>query len=46
MWVVKFHDTVFISLPNNKLLDLSKWKIFADDEINATKKLKSAFGGI
>ena len=32
-------DTVN-SLPNNKFLDLSKLKAFADDKINGTQKLK------
>ena len=28
------------SLPNNKILDQSKLKAFADNKINVTKKLK------
>ena len=32
------------SLPNDKFLDLSKLKAFADDKINVTEKLKFVFG--
>ena len=32
------------SLPNNKLLDQSKFKELADNKINATKKLKFVLG--
>ena len=32
------------SLPNDKSLDWSKLKAFADDKINVTKKLKFALG--
>ena len=32
--------TQFNSLPNNKILDWSKLKAFADDNINMTQKLK------
>ena len=32
-------NTIY-SLPNNKILDLSKFKAFADNEINAIQKLK------
>ena len=31
----------FNSLPNDKILHKSKFKAFADDKINVTKKLKS-----
>ena len=31
------------SLPSNKILDLSKFKAFADDKMNETQKLKFAF---
>ena len=31
---------MFNSLPNNKILDWSKLKAFADDKINVTEKLK------
>ena len=34
------------SLPNNKILDMSKLKVFADDKINVTQKLKLAFGRV
>ena len=34
------------SLPNDKMLDLSKLKAFADDKINATQKLKFAQGSV
>ena len=32
--------SIFNSLPNNKILDWSKLKAFADDKINVTEKLK------
>ena len=35
---------LFQSLPNNKILDLSKLKVFADNKINMTQKLKLALG--
>ena len=34
------------SIPNDKVLDLSKWKAFADDKINVTEKLKLVLGRI
>ena len=34
----------FNSLPNNKILDLSKLKTFADDKINVTEKFKFVLG--
>ena len=34
------------SLPDDKLLDLSKLKTFADDKINVTLKLKFASGRV
>ena len=41
---ITFVDTVFKSLfksfPNNKVLDWSKLKAFADNKINVTEKLK------
>ena len=35
-----FFDISFNSLPKDKILDQSKFKAFADDRINVTKKLK------
>ena len=32
------------SLPNDTILDLSKWKAFSGDEINLTEKLKFVSG--
>ena len=32
--------TILNPLPNNKILDLSKSKAFADDKINVTEKVK------
>ena len=43
------HNLLFIPLtplPNNKNLDLSKLKAFADDKINVTEKLKIVLGRI
>ena len=37
---VLLFDKEFNSLPNNKILDWSKLKAFADDKINVTEKLK------
>ena len=37
---------VFNSLPNNKILDLSKFKAFTDDKLNVTQKLKFDLGSI
>ena len=34
------------SLPNDKFLDWSKLKAFADDKINESQKLKFAFGRV
>ena len=34
------------SLPNNKILELSKSKAFADDKINLDKILKFVFGRV
>ena len=39
----KDHITVGISLPNDKILDLSKFKAFTDDKIIVTLKLKFVF---
>ena len=36
----------FNTLPNNKYLDLSKLKAFADDKINVTKILKFGLGRV
>ena len=36
--------SVLNSLPNDKILDLSKLKAFADDKINETQKLKFKLG--
>ena len=33
-------DNIIYSLPDNKFLDQSKLKAFADDKINVTEKLK------
>ena len=33
-------ETTFNSLPNDNILDLSKFKAFADDKINVIQKLK------
>ena len=35
---------VFNSLPNDKILDWSKFKAFADDKMNVTKELKFVSG--
>ena len=40
LWLEIVHN----SLPNDKILDLSKFKALADDRINATKKLKFVLG--
>ena len=34
------------SLPNNKILDCSKFKAFADDKINVGQKLKTVYGRV
>ena len=34
------------SLPNNKILDLSKLEAFADDNLNVYQKLKFALGRV
>ena len=36
-----FLNKAFNPLPNNKILDWSKLKVFADDKIKVTEKLKS-----
>ena len=36
--------SVFNSLPNDKILDWSKLKAFADDKINVNEKLKFGMG--
>ena len=38
--------TLFNSLPNDKILDLSKLKALADNKINVTEKLKIIFGTV
>ena len=35
-----YHFSHLNSLPNNRILDSSKLKAFADDKINVTKELK------
>ena len=44
--VVKTQNCVINSLPNNKILDLPKFKAFADDKIIRTQKLKFTLGRI
>ena len=39
-----FASPSFNSLPNNKILDRSKSKVFADNKINVTKRLKFILG--
>ena len=34
------------SLPNDKILDWSKWKAFADDKLNVTENLKFVLGRV
>ena len=46
MQSVKYSDENDISLPNDKILDGSKLKAFADDKINVNKKIKFALGRI
>ena len=36
----------FNSLPNDKIVDLSKLKAFADDKLNVTQKLKFPLGRV
>ena len=36
----------FNPLPNNKILDVSKLKAFADNNLNVNRKLKFAFGRV
>ena len=38
--------TTFNPLPNEKILDQSKFKIFADDKMNVTKQLKFVLGRV
>ena len=42
----RFYQSKFNSLPNNKFLDWSKFKAFADYKINMTKKLKIDLGRV
>ena len=37
---------LFKTLPNDKILDLSKFKAFADDKIIPTQKLKFVLGTV
>ena len=37
---------VFNSLPNDKILALTKFKTFADDKTTVTQKLKSVLGRV
>ena len=37
---------LFNSLPNDKILDWSKFKAFADDKINVGYKLKTVYGKV
>ena len=37
---------MFNSLPNDKILDRSKLKLFADDKINFVEKLKPVLGWV
>ena len=37
---------IFISLPNDNILDLSKLKAFAEDNINVNKKIRFNLGGV
>ena len=39
---MEFFGDGFNPLPNKNILDLSKFKAFADDKINVTRKLKFA----
>ena len=37
---------IFNPLPKEKILDLSKLKVFADNKVNLTQKLKFAYGKV
>ena len=37
---------MLIPLPNDKILELSKFKAYADDKINATRSLNFVLGGV
>ena len=39
-------NLAFNSFPNDKIVDLSKLKAFADNKINGTQKLKFDVGGV
>ena len=41
-----FSFNQFNPLPNNKILDVSKLKTFADNNLNVNRKLKFAFGRV
>ena len=41
-----FQSILLYSLPNDKILDLSKLKAFADDKMNVPKKSKFALGRV
>ena len=46
--LLKIHLSTYLfnSLPNDKILDWSKLKAFADDKINVTVKLKFSLGRV
>ena len=44
--LVQFVVKKFNSLPNDKILDWSKLKAFADEKINVTEKLKFVLGRV
>ena len=44
--IMHYEDAVINSLPNNKILDWSKLKAFADNKINLTKKSKFVLGRV
>ena len=39
-------ELTFHSLPNNKILDWSKFKTFVDDKINLNQNMKFDMGGV
>ena len=45
MSTIHFRKWWFISLPENKILDLSKFKAFADDDIMAAQIIAIIFDG-
>ena len=42
--ILQLSEITFNSLPNDKVLDWSKLKAFADDKLNVTKELKFVLG--